>query len=40
MLRLGREVGYTSYKEVKKHGSLDAYCIAELDKYAGHFKEL
>lgn len=40
MLRLGRKVGHTSYKEVKKHERPDAHLTADLDKYGGHFKEL
>lgn len=40
MLRLGREVGHTSYEEVKKYKRPDARLTADLDKYAGHFKEL
>lgn len=40
MLRLGREVGHTSYEEVKKYKRPDARLTADMDKYAGHFKEL
>lgn len=40
MLRHGREIGHTSQEEVKKHERLDTHLTADLDKYAGHFKEL
>lgn len=40
MLRRGREVGHTSQEEVKKHERLDMHLSADLDKYAGRFKEL
>lgn len=33
MLRLGKEVGHTSYEEVKKHDRTEAPLTAELDKH-------